>query len=99
MTDDTSKLVVALVSVLLGALLGNAVQYFAARRTVSHRRNRMKADLEILEKAERLGVPNASLIRDWLQNEFAKIYQLEGGPRAARAHVKQSDPGDERTPS
>ena len=99
MTDETSKLVLALVSVLLGALLGNVVQYFAARRTVSHRRNRMKADLEILEKAEKLKVPNARLIRDWLANEFRKIYQLEGGPKAADAHVKQTDHGDERTPS
>jgi hypothetical protein len=100
MFEGISKEMVAVLFALLGALLGNSVQYYAARRTVSHRRNRMKADLEILEKAEKLGVPNAPLIRDWLQNEFAKIYKLKDGPAAAsQAHVKQSDPGDERTSS
>ena len=88
---------VAVVFAVLGVLLGNSVQYFAARRTVSHRRNRMKADLEILEKAEGLNLKNTRLIRGWLESEFAVVYHLEGGPAAPRAHDEQTNPGDERT--
>ncbi len=99
MFEGISKEMLALASVLFGALLGNGVQYFAARRTVSHRRNRMRADLEILEKAEKLNVPNARLIRDWLESEFARIYKLKNGPAAPRAHDRQTDPGDERPSS
>src|SRR5687767_7490594 len=97
MLEGISKEVLALGAVLFGALLGNGVQYFAARRTVSHRRNRMRADLEILEKAEELKLNNTQFIRDWLERDFPGIYKLKGGPAAAHAHDEQTDSVDERT--
>ena len=75
---DDPRVVAAIVGAvagLIGGLVVAAVNIYVARRSLPFSRVRLKADLEILEKARQLNLDDAKM-KKWLQDEINYRYDL-----------------------
>lgn len=75
---DDPKLIAAVIGAaagLIGGLIAAAGNIYVARRSLPFSRVRLKADLEILEKARQLSLDDTK-IKKWLQDEIDYRYDL-----------------------
>ncbi len=73
---NSTTVIFGIICGLIGVLAGAAANIYSAKRSVSYYRTRLKADLEILEKAEQLKLDTA-LVRSRIQRRLNERYQPE----------------------
>jgi hypothetical protein len=74
--NNSATVIFGIVCGLLGVLAGAAANIYSAKRSVSYYRTRLKADLEILEKAKQLEL-DTSLVRARIQQRLNDRYGSE----------------------
>lgn len=92
------KSIPTLVGVLVTAGASAMVAIYTSRRSAPHTRNRLLADMEILERAAKLGV-SPDRISAWAEQELSNLYDRYGNKRRGdgRTGGYRKTPGESGT--